>query len=234
MARPAYKTSIESFPRQGNRELPWTLDFTAAGTIVDDLSPEMQQSQIEIIQSVYIDNSLNPANLLITFQPSGQNITAQAFTQGIYPVICWGSISYKAVTTQGQKVPVIFSNTAKPFFVWGPVPGVTVTPPLTNAPLNFQPLNAGDNSLVAAVALQTIKMYRLLLAFGGNTNIQFFDGASVDNEPLSGLIPMFNGGSIMLQATGIPWFTTGDGTAALVMNSSQAVNSGGMIGYVQS
>jgi hypothetical protein len=234
MARPAFKTATESWPRQGNRELAITLDFTASGTINDDLSPEMSASEIETIQNVFIDNSQNTANFQIQFFPSMQIIVAQAFSQGIYPVICWGRISYKAVTTQGQKIPVIFSNVPKDFFAWGPVPGVTVTPPLTNSPLNFQPLNAGDNVLVPAVALQTIKMYRLLLAFGGNTNIQFFDGASADNEPISGLMPIFPGGSIMLQATGIPWFNTGDGTAALVMNSSAAVNCGGMLGYVQS
>lgn len=233
MSRPAWKTSSEAFPRQGNRELPFTLDFTGVATINDDLTPEMQASQLEIIQSIYIDNSLNSASFIIQFFPSGQFVTAQPFTQGIYPVICWGTVRYIAQTVQGIKIPVIFSNTAKPFFVWGPVPGVTVTPPLRNAAINFAPLAAADNTLIAAVVLKTIKMFRLLFVFAGNTNIQFFDGPSVNNVPLTGLMTMFTGGSIMLQATGIPWWVDAVNTA-LVLNSSQAVNMGGMIGFVQS
>jgi uncharacterized membrane protein len=233
MARVAYKTSSESFPRQGNRELALTLDFTNVGTINDDLSPEMQASEIETIQSLYIDNSLNAASFIIQFFPSFQTVTAQPFTQGIYPVICWGRVSYKAITNAGIKIPVIFSNTRKDYFVWGPVPGVTVVPPLTNIPLNFQPLAVGDNILIPAVALQTIKSYRMLLTFGGNSNIQFFDGPSAQNRPLTGLFPMFPGGSITLQPTGIPWFTD-TVNQPFVLNSSAGVNAGGMISYVQS
>lgn len=233
MARPAWRTSQESFPRVGNRELAITIDFTASGTVFDDLTPEMQASQLENIQTIYIDNSQNSASFMITFSPSGQLIVAQPFTQGLYPVINWGTLSYKAVTSQGIKIPVIFSNTAKPYFVWGPIPGVTVVPPLTNAPLSFQPLVVGDNTLVAGAALTTIKTYRMLLAFGGSATVQFFDGPSANNHPLSGPIAMFAGGSIFLPPTGIPWFTTSTGNS-LVLKSDTASNAGGMIGYVQS
>jgi hypothetical protein len=232
MVRVAFKTASESFPRQGNRELSISLDFSNTGVILDDLSPEMQQSEIETLQCVYIDNSQNAAPFIIQFFPSMQIVQAQAYSQGIYPIICGGRVSYKASTSAGIKIPVIFSNTAKDFFAWGPTPGVTVTPALANAPLNFQPLAVGDNTLVAAVALQTIKTYRLLLTFGGNTNIQFFDGPSVANRPLTGLFPMYPGGSIMLQASGIPWLTD-TVNQPLVLNSSAGVNAGGMIGYVQ-
>ena len=71
-----------------------------------------------------------------------------------------------------------------------------------------------------------------LPAFGGGANVQFFDGPSSSNVPLTGLVDMFAGGSIFPQASGAPWFTCADGDD-FVMNSSAAVNMGGIIGYTQ-
>lgn len=231
--RVAFKTAQESFPKSGNKELPVPLDFTAVGVINDGLYQEQSQSQIETIQCVYIDNSQNNAPFSIRFRKTQQLIVAQALTQGIYPVIEPGAIEYQASTTPGIIIQLIFSNSAKPYAVWGPVPGVTVVPVLTNAPLNFQPLAAADNTLIAGVPLKTIKVYRMLVTFGAGSNVEFFSGPSAGLNNLSGIINMFAGGSIMLQPSGIPWFVTavGDG---FVMNSSGAVNMGGLIGYVQS
>ncbi len=230
MARPAWKTASESSPRQGNREFPVVLDFSNTGTIFDDLSPEMQQSEIESIQSVYIDNSLNAASFTLTFQPGGMAVTAQAYTQGIYPVIAYGRISYKAVTVQGIKIPVLFSNTAKPFVVWGPVPGVTVTPPLNNSNFDVEPLIAGDNVLVAGVALKSVKLYRGIFTVGAATILKFTDGSA---GTVLFTAYLTAGGSLTFQPSGIPWITTSNGNA-LILNSSQAVNGYGGFGYVQS
>lgn len=232
MARVAWKTSSESFPKSGNRELSLLLNFSAQAVILDDLSPEMRQSEIETIQSIFIDNSANPAPFTIQFFPSNQIILVQAFNQGIFPVINWGALSYKASTAQGIQIPVIFSNTAKSFSVWGPAPGVTVVPALTNIPINLAPSNAGDNIIVPAVALQTIKVYRMILGFGAGTNVEFASNPTLGN-PLTGAFPLFAGGSLTMEPSGIPWFTTGVGQS-LNMNTSNAVNVGGILGYVQS
>lgn len=231
MARPAQKTASESYPKSGNRELFITLDFSNVGTINDDLSPEQRQSAIETFQSIYIDNSLNAASLTIQFN-NQQIVFVQPFTQGVYPIIQAGMCSYVAKTAQGIKIPIILSNTAKPYQVWGPVPGVTVTPPLTNATTDIEPLIAGDNILVAGVGGETVKLYRMSMSFGGASILKFYSGASAGGVLLySAYITV--GGSITLNPSGIPWFTTQAG-AALIMNSSQAVNAYGAIGYAQS
>jgi hypothetical protein len=230
--RPAFRTAQESWPKQGNRELTVNLNFTASGTVFDDLGPEMQASQIDFIQSVYIDNSQNNAPLTLTFLDTNINITAQPLTQGLYPVFAQGLVRYKAVTSPGIVIPICFSNTPKDHFVWGPTPGVTVVPALVNPPINFQPLAAGDNVLVNGLANTTIKLYRSLLTFGAGTNVQFFSGPSANNNPLTGIINMFAGGAITFQPSGIPWLTTRTADN-LVMNSSNAVNMGGVIGYAQ-
>ena len=234
MARPSLKTASESYPRSGNRELLLTLDFTNVGTILDDLFPEMSGSQIETIQSVYIDNSQNPSTLTFQFN-QGQTLVAQPYTQGIYPVIAAGNLRYTATTTPGLKIPIIFSNVAKPYQVWGPVPGANIIPALTYAPLQFSPLDdAGDNVIVAGVALQTVKVYRLLLSFGAAANIQFFNGPSANADDLTGFQYMFAGGFFNPDPSGIPLFKPTTAGNGLIMTSSAASVCGGMVGYVQS
>lgn len=226
--RPAWRTAQESFPSIGNLELPVTLDFTNVATINDDLGPEMQQSRIPTIQSVYIDNSLNAASFILTIN-NFQNITAQPYTQGIYPVMCNGMLRYTALTTPGIKIPVIWSNTAKDLFVWGPVPGVTVVPPLTNTALDIEPSINGDNVLVAAVALKRVNLYRGVFSVVNPALLKFTDGPG---GTLLFAAQLTAGGSLTFQPSGIPWIQTSVGNA-LILNMSAAVNTFGGFGYQQ-
>lgn len=231
--RTAFKTAQNSFPTQGNRELPITLDFTNVGSITDSLYNEQQASQIEAVQSMFIDNSQNNAPFIIQFRKTQQRIVAQALTQGIYPVIEPGACEYTATTTPGIKIPVCFSNMQKDLAIWGPIPGVVVVPPLTNLAVELAPGANGDNILVAGVANQTIKVYRMILAFGAGVNAKWFSNPQATNHPLTGTFPMFAGGSMTMEPSGIPWFTTQAGESLnLALNG--AVNVGGIIGFVQS
>lgn len=228
MVRPSFKTAQDSFPRQGNRELPITFDFSNASVLFDDLYPEQQASQIETIQSVYIDNSTNAAEFDLIINDT-QKIAAQPFTQGVYPVMQQGACRVKALTSQGVKVPCIFSNTAKDYAAWGPVPGVSVVPPLTNRNFDVEPLILGDNVVVAAVGGQQVKLFRGIFSFGGGAVIKFTDGPG---GTVLGSFFVTAGGSITFQPSGIPWFVTSAGNA-LIMNASAAVNGFGTFGFQQ-
>jgi hypothetical protein len=121
MARVAFKTAFGSFPKQGNRALPITLDFTPANValISDDLSPEMQASQIESVQAIYVDNSANPNPSNFVFG-SYQPLMVKPGKQGVYPVIAQGSLQYTAATPNGVKVFIMFlNNTANTYGEWG-------------------------------------------------------------------------------------------------------------------
>src|ERR1700735_1530474 len=107
VVRIGFKSPNQQFP-VSPRELPVNLDFTKTAIITDDLGPEMQQSQIEFIQSVWIDNSNNADIMTIQFN-NGQNIEAQPGSQGVYPVISSGLLRYVAQSAGGVIVPVIFS-----------------------------------------------------------------------------------------------------------------------------
>ncbi len=111
-----------------------------------------------------------------------------------------------------------------------PVPGVTVTPPLNNSNFDVEPLIAGDNVLVAGVALKSVKLYRGIFTVGAATILKFTDGAA---GTVLFTAYLTAGGSLTFQPSGIPWITTSNGNA-LILNSSQAVNGYGGFGYVQS
>jgi hypothetical protein len=234
--RSVAETALMMQPDQGSRAFPLNLNFQSTGVIADDLAKEMQQALMSMVQSVFIDNSQNSTTFTLTTYVAGVaiNIQVQPYWQGWYPVaIDIGTARFTAVTTAGVSVPVCFVNVAMPYFSWGPASGVLVVPALANAAVNFDALAAGDNTLVAAVAGESIRMYRCYFFFAGATNVQFFNGPSVNNLPLSGLMTMFAGGLISLNPSGVPWFTC-SADEPLVLNSSAAVNMGGMIGYQQS
>lgn len=228
MPRVSFKTATSSFPKQGNRELPVVLDFTATGTIFDNLSQEMSIGQIDMVQSVFIDNSDNAATLILTFLDTLHRIEAQPNSQGIYPVITQGQVNYKAVTSQGQKVTIIFSNVEKKYTTWGPTPGVTVVPPLINPNVDLEPI-VSPAQLVAGVANQTVKFYRGMLTVGAATKLTFTDG---NGGAALFTANLFAGGGITFQPSGIPWFNTSVGNG-LFLASTNGVNVFGGFGYTQ-
>lgn len=222
--RAAFKTASASYPSQGNREIPITLDFTATGTLSDDLTPEMHQSEIETIQTVYIDNSLNPSPLTITPLDTQATITAQAFSQGIYPIISRGQFRYKATTAQGIKVQVVFSNTQKSFATW------LVGAAIVSLANNVIALGVGNTTLVPAVAGQSVKLYRGMFEVDGAAILKFTDGAGGAVLYTANLQAF---GSLNFPETQSAWLKTSNGNA-LVINSNAAVNLYGGFGYAQS
>lgn len=107
-----------------------------------------------------------------------------------------------------------------------------INPPLAASqltPVVINSASSGLNTLVAGAGGKTVRLYRLVLFVGGATNLTFEDSST----PLSGPIPMNAGGSIILDYSGDPWYTTAAGDA-LNINSSSAVQLSGTAYYVQS
>jgi len=114
--------------------------------------------------------------------------------------------------------------------------GVTTTQTALNAarttpaPITFA--SSGNNTVVAAVGGKTVRVYKMILVVAGATNITFQDSAG---SPVlfSGALPFQANGSLVLDLTDEPWFTTTVGTS-FVINSSNAVQVSGTIYYTQS
>lgn len=98
---------------------------------------------------------------------------------------------------------------------------------LAEAIINFN--GTGDNSIVAGVALQTIRIHRIFFVVGAATNIIFKNGATA----LTGAVPMLANGSFVLDYSGEPWFTT-DAGSAFVINQSGTAQISGRVYYTQS
>lgn len=222
-------------PIAGSMAISQMLDFSGGASIIPvDLTNEILDGKLDFIQSVYIDNADNSSVLDLTFAggPIPQRIRAQANSQGWYP-ISWptGATRLLAATQGGVRVNVLFANYAMPYLVWGPVPGVTVVPPLVNLALNALNFAApGDKQLVAGVALQSVKLYRGIFSVDAPTVLTFTDGPG---GAVLFAAQLTAGGSLTFQASGINWFNTSAGNA-LTLHSSAVCNVYGGFGYVQS
>ena len=92
--------------------------------------------------------------------------------------------------------------------------------------------SSGNNIIVAASGGKVVRVYRMILVAAGATNMTFQDGA-VSPVVFTGALPFQANGSLVLDFTDEPWFTTTTGTA-FVINSSNAVQVSGTVYYTQS
>lgn len=98
---------------------------------------------------------------------------------------------------------------------------------LAEAKIDFS--GVGDNVLIAGVALQTIRVFRLFFVVGADMSLTFKDAATA----LTGAIPMLANGSFILDFQGDPWFTTAAGDD-FILNASVGGQVSGRIYYTQS
>ncbi len=218
-------------PNEGGRALPIDLDFSGDANVVCDLEQSQATGAIETIQAMKVDNSQNNSQLTIIFPGTGgrgDRHIIQAYKQEWLPVTMpHGPGKILATTTPGIIIPIILYNVPVQMLSKGPADANNVLPTLTAGIINLAPSAAGDNTIVPAVVGQVTSLYRMLITVDNVTNITFKRGATV----LSGPMAMFAGGSLMLPPNGAqPWLVTGV-NEALILNSSAAVNIGGMFGY---
>jgi hypothetical protein len=108
--------------------------------------------------------------------------------------------------------------------------GGTTLPTLSRLPINIS--NSGDNTIVAAVAAQKVKVLGLLVVASGDVNLTIKSGAGTS---LSGAIPLAakgNGFVLPVSLVGYHLLETAAG-AALVFNLSGAIAVTGAIVYLQ-
>jgi hypothetical protein len=105
-------------------------------------------------------------------------------------------------------------------------PGTPFNPFLTAAAVSHSA--SGDNTVVAAVAGKTTRVYRLFLVVAGTTVITIKDGAGT---ALTGVMTFAAGGSLILDFQAEPWFSCTAGNA-FIINSSNAVQISGTVYYV--
>jgi hypothetical protein len=90
--------------------------------------------------------------------------------------------------------------------------------------------SSGNNTVIAAIGGKVIRVFRMALVVAGATNITFEDSTPT---LFTGAMPFQANGSLVLDFTDEPWFTTAVG-AAFVINSSNAVQVSGVVYFTQS
>lgn len=110
-------------PAGGPRALPITLDFTTVTSIALDLLQEIEAGVINIVQSVYVDNSANPNALTLIWDQTNQRVVIPANAGGIWPVITPKDAPRLIASTlaTGVIVGIILLNVPMPLTQWGPV-----------------------------------------------------------------------------------------------------------------
>jgi hypothetical protein len=166
----------------------------------------------------------NPAPSLIQVPPvSG---TPQGAVDNVQLTTSAGLVQ-RQVTTPGDPVNPTnyqffdaFGNAQVKF-------GPALSSLLTAAPISLN--SSGQQALIAGVSGKIIRVHRLWLTVSAQTNLEFQDGSN----PLSGAAPCGSNGGITLDYSGDPWYVCSLGNS-FNLNSSNAVQIGGTIYYVQS
>jgi hypothetical protein len=87
--------------------------FSVGNTFIGDFALEMTSGTIGFVQSVWIDNSVNTKQFILSIPGTGQNITVKAGGVGDFPIYApqgtfrWSAFSNAATAD----VPMIFKNT---------------------------------------------------------------------------------------------------------------------------
>lgn len=115
----SFKSAVGFQPSLGTLAMPFTLAFTAqVVSITKDLFQEQAAELIDIIQSMYVDNTLNAQAFTISFGgifvpsiPPGK--------QAVLPVIAPpGQLQFTAATNGAVNVQLLLLNRMLPYLVW--------------------------------------------------------------------------------------------------------------------
>jgi hypothetical protein len=105
-------------PKEGPRCIPLNLDFSSQASYGVDLTQAIQQAQVSLIQSAFIDNSGNTSTLVITIDGTGQQITFPASSQGYLMLLCRRVPKFTFASAGSVKVTILLSNIAMQGMIW--------------------------------------------------------------------------------------------------------------------
>lgn len=101
-------------PKEGPKALPIDLDFSTEPQVALNLQTEAEADIFQTIQSIYIDNTSNTNELILTVSVTGQIITCAAGGSGTWPIIALRDVGFKGSFTTtpqaGLVVNVILLN----------------------------------------------------------------------------------------------------------------------------
>lgn len=149
--------SLSSISKLGPRTIKVIVDesITANDPYSIDMTQNVNQGQIDGIQSVYVDNRQNNAQLLITANDTGFTIAVPPATQGTYPILT-GAAQFSVTSGGAGNGPatLFFCNFSLVYFQWsGSGSGtVIVSDPVLDSTVSGGKINVRDSVLEAVVS----------------------------------------------------------------------------------
>lgn len=149
--RVAWPVAFGLAPLKGSRSLGQVLDFSRENPVNINLSFEQKTSRLEYVQSIYIDNSLNPATITAVMKTTGQSISIPAGWQGYFPVLASVDEPKISFSTTGTPlVPVFFLSFPLPLAIW---PASTLANAVT---ITGNPATDGSTTITAGGTAQNL------------------------------------------------------------------------------
>lgn len=94
------------------------LNFASVSSFTFDLNKELSQAQLDNIQTVYIDNSLNARAVSLLITGSNQILSVPAGSQGIFPLATTDKQNISVVTSGQGIVNLWFCNIKLDTAIW--------------------------------------------------------------------------------------------------------------------
>lgn len=235
----------QTLSKLGPKVVPQNVDLTTASGLELDLSPLVQNGNIDFVSGAWVDNSANDQVLNIAVAGSKQNIIVPANTQGYFPMLSPNNpiFTFSCATSPGLIIPVIFYNIPLLPYMWNastgsgmPVTGdwltnaqlrataVSVTGPLTNTQLRATAVPVLLNGAVyvdRSIASLTGASEMLMTANSGR-KVAFIQNVSANNMGVN-----LTGGTAAVGGAGTVTLIPG---AALTLDSNCPQNAITIIG----
>jgi len=118
----AYRTFNGLAPKELPKALTLALDFSAETSYVIDLEHAETEARLSLVQSVFVDNSVNAEQFSLTVSISGQVLRVPASAQAYLPVLAPSGAKFiAALKAVGTGITTIsFLNFPVPAAVWTP------------------------------------------------------------------------------------------------------------------
>lgn len=117
--RVAWPVAYGEAPRHGSRAMAINLNFSVESPVNINLTDDQMHMKLEFIQSIYVDNSLNPNALTFTCRTTNQIITVPATWQGYIPLVAPTDNPKISFATPGTLIiPVQLLSYPVPCMLW--------------------------------------------------------------------------------------------------------------------
>jgi hypothetical protein len=114
-----YAIFNQMIPSEGGRAVPLALDFSSNNSWTINMTQLLSMKVIDVVQTIYIDNSLNSVSLLVNSSISNQNITVPPYSQGYYPILVPNNATLTFTCIGGLiNTPIFLINIPLPAISW--------------------------------------------------------------------------------------------------------------------